>query len=161
MADTQWLTQAQYDLLAYELKERIEVKRVEIARLIDAARQEGDLRENGGYHAAREEQGQMEGRIRQLEHLLRSAQVGEAQGDPEEVSPGRIVTVAFFGDDDDTETFLLGSREILGTDSSVDQAVSPQSPLGAAVLGHRVGDEVSYAAPNGRTISVTITKVAS
>ena len=79
----------------------------------------------------------------------------------EEVSPGRIVTVAFFGDDDDTETFLLGSREILGTDSSVDQAVSPQSPLGAAVLGHRMGDEVSYAAPNGRTISVTITKVAS
>ena len=79
----------------------------------------------------------MEGRIRQLEHLLRSAQVGEAQGDPEEVSPGRIVTVAFFGDDDDTETFLLGSREILGTDSSVDQAVSPQSPLGAAVHGRR------------------------
>lgn len=103
----------------------------------------------------------MEGRIRQLEHLLRRAQVGEAQGDPDEVSPGRIVTVAFFGDDDDTETFLLGSREILGTDSSVDQAVSPQSPLGAAVLGHRVGDEVSYAAPNGRTISVTIRKVTS
>ena len=51
MADTQWLTQAQYDLLASELKERVEVKRVEIARLIDAARQEGDLRENGGYHA--------------------------------------------------------------------------------------------------------------
>ena len=56
MADTQWLTQAQYDLLANELKERVEVKRVEIARLIDAARQEGDLRENGGYHAARNEQ---------------------------------------------------------------------------------------------------------
>ena len=63
MADTQWLTQAQYDLLANELKERIEVKRPEIARLIDAARQEGDLRENGGYHAARNEQSMNETRI--------------------------------------------------------------------------------------------------
>lgn len=101
----------------------------------------------------------MEGRIRQLEHLLRNAQVGEASGDPDEVAPGRVVTVAFDGDEDDTETFLLGSREILATDSSVDQAVSPQSPLGAAVVGRRVGDEVSYEAPNGKTISVTIVKV--
>ena len=103
----------------------------------------------------------MEGRIRVLEDLLRRAQVGEAQGDPDEVSPGRIVTVAFDGDEDDTDTFLLDSREILGTDDSVDHAVSPQSPLGAAVLGKRVGDEVTYAAPTGRSISVTITKVTS
>ena len=160
-AETVWLTQEAHDKLEAELTHLKTVGRPEVTARIAAAREEGDLSENGGYHAAREEQGQMEGRIRQLEHLLRRAQVGEAEGDPDEVSPGRIVTVAFFGDDDDTETFLLGSREILGTDSSVDQAVSPQSPLGAAVLGHRVGDEVSYAAPNGRTISVTIRKVTS
>ncbi len=70
MADTQWLTQAQYDLLANELKERVEVKRVEIARLIDAARQEGDLRENGGYHAARNEQSMNETRIQALQEML-------------------------------------------------------------------------------------------
>ena len=145
-AETVWLTQEAHDKLEAELTHLKTVGRPEVTARIAAAR---------------EEQGQMEGRIRQLEHLLRRAQVGEAQGDPDEVSPGRIVTVAFFGDDDDTDTFLLGSREILGTDSSVDQAVSPQSPLGAAVLGHRVGDEVSYAAPNGRTISVTIRKVTS
>ena len=77
MADTQWLTQAQYDLLAYELKERIEVKRVEIARLIDAARQEGDLRENGGYHAARNEQSMNETRIQVLQEMLEHAEVGD------------------------------------------------------------------------------------
>ena len=141
-SETVWLTREAYDKLEAELTQLKTVGRPEVTARIAAAREEGDLSENGGYHAAREEQGQMEGRIRQLEHLLRRAQVGEAQGDPDEVSPGRIVTVAFFGDDDDTDTFLLGSREILGTDASIDQAVSPQSPLGAAVLGHRVGSPV-------------------
>ncbi len=158
-ADVVWLTQEAHDALTAELAHLKTVGRPEVSARIAAAREEGDLSENGGYHAAREEQGQMEGRIRQLEHLLRNAQVGEASGDPDEVAPGRVVTVAFDGDEDDTETFLLGSREILATDSSVDQAVSPQSPLGAAVVGHRVGDEVSYEAPNGKTISVTIVKV--
>lgn len=160
-ADTVWLTQDAHDKLEAELAHLKTVGRPDVSARIAAAREEGDLSENGGYHAAREEQGQMEGRIRVLEDLLRRAQVGEAQGDPDEVSPGRIVTVAFDGDDDDTETFLLGSREILGTDDSVDQAVSPQSPLGAAVLGRHVGDEVSYTTPTGRSISVTITKVTS
>ena len=77
MADTQWLTQAQYDKLQAELTERVEVRRPEIARLIDAARQEGDLRENGGYHAARNEQSLNETRIQSLEEMLRNAQVGE------------------------------------------------------------------------------------
>ena len=98
-AETVWLTQEAHDKLEAELTHLKTVGRPEVTARIAAAREEGDLSENGGYHAAREEQGQMEGRIRQLEHLLRSAQVGEAQGDPEEVSPGRIVTVAFFGDD--------------------------------------------------------------
>lgn len=160
-SDTIWLTQEARDALEAELNQLKTVGRPEVSARIAAAREEGDLSENGGYHAAREEQGQMEGRIRQLEHLLRTAQVGQAEGAPDEVTPGRIVTVAFDGDEEDTDTFLLGSREILGTDSSVDHAVSPQSPLGAAVLGRRVGDDVSYEAPNGRSITVRITKVES
>lgn len=156
-----WLTQEAYDKLEAELNHLKTVGRADVSSRIAAAREEGDLSENGGYHAAREEQGQMEGRIRQLEQLLRTAQVGEPEGDPDEVIPGRIVTIAYDGDEDDTETFLLGSREILGTDDSVAEAVSPQSPLGAALLGRRVGDDVSYLAPTGRTIHVTVVKVTS
>ena len=103
----------------------------------------------------------MEGRIRQLEQLLRKAKVGEPEGDADQAAPGKVVTVAFDGDQDDTETFLLGSREVLGTDSSVEHAVSPQSPMGSAVTGARVGDEVSYETPNGKTMSVTILEVRS
>lgn len=158
-ADTVWLTQEAYDALQAELNDLKTVGRPEVTARIAAAREEGDLSENGGYHAAREEQGQMEGRIRQLEELLRLAQVGEPEGDPDEAVPGKVVTVAFDGDEDDTDTFLLGSREVIGTDTSVANAVSPQSPLGAAVSGHRVGDEVSYETPTGKTLSVTILKV--
>lgn len=160
-SDTQtvWLTQEAYDALASELNELKTVGRPDVTARIAAAREEGDLSENGGYHAAREEQGQMEGRIRQLEQLLRSAQVGEPTGASDEVAPGKVITVAFDGDEDDTETFLLGSREVLGTDTSVDNAVSPQSPMGAAVLGAKVGDDVSYQAPNGKTLTVRVIDV--
>lgn len=158
-ADTVWLTQEAHDALEAELNELKTVGRPDVTARIAAAREEGDLSENGGYHAAREEQGQMEGRIRQLEQLLRTAQVGEPEGDVDEAVPGKVITVAFDGDEDDTDTFLLGSREVLGTDASVSNAVSPQSPLGAAVNGRRVGDEVSYETPTGKTLSVTILKV--
>ena len=150
-AETVWLTQEAHDKLEAELTHLKTVGRPEVTARIAAAREEGDLSENGGYHAAREEQGQMEGRIRQLEHLLRRAQVGEAQGDPDEVSPGRIVTVAFFGD----VTTRIPSCSGPGRFSAPIPPwirPSPHSRRGAAVLGHRVGDEVSYAAPNGRTI---------
>lgn len=155
--DVVWLTQEAFDKLEAELAELKNVGRPEVTARIQAAREEGDLSENGGYHAAREEQGQMESRVLQLEHLLRTAQVGEPEGAEDEVIPGKVITVAFNGDPDDLETFVLGSREILGTDDSIEQAVSPQSPLGAAVVGKKVGDEVSYDAPNGKTIHVTIT----
>lgn len=155
-----WLTQEAYDKLEAELTQLKTVGRPEVSARIAQAREEGDLSENGGYHAAREEQGQMEGRIRQLEDLLRRAEVGEAGGSSDEVAPGKLITVAFDGDEDDTDTFLLGSREVLATDSSVDYAVySPQSPLGAAVLGAKVGDEVRYTAPNGKQLMVVVTKV--
>ncbi|MDO5735703.1 MAG: transcription elongation factor GreA [Propionibacteriaceae bacterium] len=157
--DVVWLTQEAHSKLEDELTNLKTVGRPEVTNRIQAAREEGDLSENGGYHAAKEEQGQMESRIRQLEHLLRTAHVGSPQGDPDEAGPGKVVTVAYNGDTDDQETFLLGSREVLGADDSIEQAVSPQSPLGAAVSGKKVGDDVSYDAPNGKTIHVTITAV--
>lgn len=164
MTDKQtiWITQDAYDKLTDELDHLKDEGRTEIAGKIGAAKAEGDLSENGGYHAAREEQGQMEARIRRLEQMLQNAEVGVAQEAPKEVVAGATVTVAYDGDPDDTDVFLLGSREMLGVDDSLDtQVYSPQSPLGAAVLGHGVDDDVSYETPNGKRIHVTIVKIES
>ena len=146
-----YLTEEAYERLQAELRELSGPGRVEIAKRIEAAREEGDLKENGGYHAAKEEQGKMEARIRQLESLLRDAVVGEAPKDNGIVDSGMVVTVEMFGD---TETFLLGSREIAG-DADID-VYSEQSPLGEAIMGKKVGEETSYDAPNGKTIEVKI-----
>ena len=155
-----YLTQEAYDRLKGELDQLSGEGRTEIAKKIEAARDEGDLKENGGYHAAREEQGKQEARIRQLTDMLRRAEVGEPPANADEVAPGTQVTIAFDGDESDTDTFVLGSRELLGLDGSVDTNVySPQSPLGAAILGKSKGDAVSYTAPNGSTINVTIVGV--
>ena len=130
--------------------------RADITAKIAAARDEGDLKENGGYHAAREEQGKTEARIRQLEDMLRRAEVGDKPADDGMVEAGMIVTIRFKGDTD-TEQFLLGSRELLSMDSSVDIDVySPTSPLGAAILGKHKGDEATYEAPNGKNITVEV-----
>lgn len=157
--NTIWLTQEAYDKLARELEHLTTEGRSEVTARIAAARDEGDLRENGGYHAAREEQGQQEARIRQLEDMLRRAKVGETPDNPDEVAAGTQVTIAFDGDTSDTETFLLGSREVLGLDSDAENVYSPQSPIGSAILGRKVGDEVTYDAPNGKPIMVKIVKV--
>jgi len=158
--DTVWLTREAYDKLAAELEYLKTEGRQKVSAKIGAARAEGDLSENGGYHAAREEQGQMEGRIRQLEAMLRDAQVGEAPAAMDRAEAGCLVTVAYGGDADDTETFLLGAREMLGLDADIDvQVYSPQSLLGEAVLGARPGDDVSYVAPSGRTIELRIVSV--
>src|SRR5829696_2736908 len=106
---TVWLTQEAYDKLLHELDQLTGPGRAEVTAKIAAAREEGDLRENGGYHAAREEQGQQEARIRQLTDMLRRAQVGEAPAAAGEVAPGTRVTIAFDGDVSDTDTFVLGS----------------------------------------------------
>ncbi|WP_026925858.1 transcription elongation factor GreA [Granulicoccus phenolivorans] len=159
---TIWLSQEAFDKLTDELTHLTTVGRTEISERIAAAREEGDLSENGGYHAAREEQGKQESRIRQLEDMLRRAEVGEAPAGSDVVIPGVKVTVAFDGDEDDTDTFVLGSRELLGLDSDLDESTnvySPQSPLGSAVLDHKVGDVVEYATPTGAKLSVTIIKV--
>lgn len=153
-----WLTQEAYDKLKSELDQLSGPGRAEVAAKIAAAREEGDLRENGGYHAAREEQGQQEARIRQLADMLRRAEVGETVTTADVVAPGVQVTIAFFGDESDTDTFVLGSRELLGLDDAVDSTnvYSPQSPLGAAILGKKKGDSTSYEAPNGKAIEVTV-----
>jgi transcription elongation factor GreA len=156
-----WLTQDAYEKLKSELEYLSGPGRAEISQKIGDARSEGDLKENGGYHAAREEQGQQEARIRQLEDMLRRAEVGDAPTNADEVAPGLRVTIAFDGDESDTDTFVLGSRELLGLEEAVDatNVYSPQSPLGTAILGKKKGDAVTYAAPNGRPINVTVVKV--
>ncbi|MGH3662024.1 MAG: transcription elongation factor GreA [Micromonosporaceae bacterium] len=147
-----WLSQEAHDRLKAELDELVG-NRTAIAAEINERREEGDLRENGGYHAAREEQGKAEARIRYLTDLLRNARVGEAPKS-DVVAPGTVVTIHFEDDPDDTEQFLLGSREI---SSTTDLTVySPESALGAAIMGHRPGETVSYTAPSGAEIAVKI-----
>ena len=154
--ETIWVTQEAYERLQEELDHLRGDVRSDITSKIAAAREEGDLKENGGYHAAREEQGKTEARIRQLEDMLRRAEVGDKPADDGIVENGMIVTIRFKGDSD-TEQFLLGSRELLSMDSSVEIDVySPTSPLGAAIAGKSVGDSASYQAPNGATITVHV-----
>ncbi len=154
--ETIWVTQEAYDRLVAELNRLKNEVLPEITQKIASAREEGDLRENGGYHAAREEQGKTDAQIRQLEDRLRRAKVGEAPADDGMVEEGMKVTIRFEGDTD-TETFLLGSRELLSMDSSVDLDVySPTSPLGQAILGKYAGETATYEAPNGKQITVEI-----
>ena len=151
---TTWLTQDAYDRLKAELDHLTGPGRTEITERIEAARSEGDLKENGGYHAAREEQGKAEARIVQLSELLRKAQVGETPADDGIVEPGMVITAIIAGT---KETFLLGSREG-AKDLDID-VFSESSPMGASLLGKKAGDTVSYKAPNGMTIEVEIEKV--
>jgi transcription elongation factor GreA len=151
-----WLTREAHEKLKSELQYLTGPARVELANKIGEARDEGDLKENGGYHAAKEEQGKSEARIRQLEDMLRRAKVGQTPADDGVVEPGMTVSIKFAGDDD-VETFLLGSRELLALDPSVEMDVfSPQSPLGSAILGKKRGDTATYEAPNGRDVTVEI-----
>ncbi|AVH95765.1 MULTISPECIES: transcription elongation factor GreA [Streptomyces] len=148
-----WLTQEAYNKLKDELEYLSGPARTEIAAKIAAAREEGDLRENGGYHAAKEEQGKQELRVRQLTQLLQHAKVGEAPADDGIVEPGMVVTIAFDGDEDDTLTFLLASREYASGDI---ETYSPQSPLGVGLNGKKAGDDAEYELPNGKKAKVKI-----
>jgi transcription elongation factor GreA len=146
-----WLTQEAYDRLHTELEHLSGPGRAEIVDRIEQARSEGDLKENGGYHAAKEEQGKAEARILYLKDLLRRAHVGEAPADDGIVEPGMLVEATIAGD---KTTFLFGSREVAG-DSGL-EVYSEKSPIGAAVHGKKVGDKLSYTAPNGKEIAVEI-----
>jgi len=148
-----WLTQEAHDRLRAELDQLI-ANRPAMAKEINDRREEGDLKENGGYHAAREEQGKQEGRIRQLTDLLRKARVGDAPTTATHAALGTVITIAFDGDEDDTEKFLLGSREIASTTDLT--VYSPESALGSAIMGAKPGAKVTYQAPNGRDITVEV-----
>ncbi len=146
-----WLTQEAADRLAAELAQLEGPLRAEIIKKIETARAEGDLKENGGYHAAREEQGKIEGRIRQLKHMLEHAHIGTPPASESGVvGQGMLITVDIAGDE---LKFLLGSREIASGEFDV---YSEKSPLGSAVLGAKVGETVNYVAPNGKSIQVAI-----
>ncbi|MGH3276746.1 MAG: transcription elongation factor GreA [Streptosporangiaceae bacterium] len=147
-----WLTQEAYDRLKAELDHLSGTGRIEIAQKIEAARSEGDLRENGGYHAAKEEQGKQEGRIIQLTHILETSRVGTAPRTDGVVGPGMTVTIRFAGDEDEV-TFLLASREESGSPIDV---YSPRSPLGSAIMGKKVGESATYNLPSGRRSTVEI-----
>ena len=152
--ETTWLSQETYDRLSAELEELKTTGRTTIAERIEAARSEGDLSENGGYHAAREEQSKMEGRIQELSYLLDHAEVGEEPESTDVVAPGLIITAQV---NDKKKVFMLGSRE---AQSFVDVAVYPESaPLGSAVLGLKKGDTTSYTAPNGKEFHVEILSI--
>ncbi|PRY64991.1 transcription elongation factor GreA [Glaciihabitans tibetensis] len=156
MTDTSvtWLTQDAFDRLTGELEYLSVAGRTDIAKKIEIAREEGDLKENGGYHAAKEEQGKIEARIRVLTQLLRHATVGDAPESHGVVEPGTVVTANIQGD---RSVFLIGNREMAdGTDIDV---YSEGSPLGTAIIGLKVGESKSYVAPNGKTIEVEIVDV--
>jgi transcription elongation factor GreA len=151
MAET-WLSQEAYDRLRDELETLKTDGREEISAQIEEARAHGDLRENAEYHAAKDEQGKMEARIRQLEQLLRDARIGEPD-DTSSVRPGLVVALDVDGDD---ETYFVGSREDHHDELEI---LSAESPMGQAVLGASEGDEVSFTTPTGVTLPVKIRSI--
>jgi transcription elongation factor GreA len=155
MAQTHELSPAAHERLVAEVTEMTSIGRIEIARKIEAARELGDLKENGDYHAAKEEQGKMEGRIRQIEAILEDCVIVEDEAGTGEVRSGSVVSIRYAGDDD-VEKYLLGSIEERHDDLDV---MSPGSPLGSALLGRTAGDSVSFEAPNGSTLEVEIVDV--
>ena len=155
MPQTQELSQSAYDRLKSEFEELTTVGRVDIARKIEAARELGDLSENGDYHAAKDEQGKMETRIAQLGALLRNSRIAEA-GDGTTVAVGSVVTVAHDGDPDDVETYLVGSIEERHDGLDV---ISPASPMGSAIMGARVGETLPFESPAGGTLTVQIMSI--
>ncbi len=144
MPDTQHLSRQAFDRLKAELDDLTTRGRVDIARKIESARELGDLKENGDYHAAKEEQGKMEGRIRHLHALITDAEIVE-RGAADAVAAGSVVTLRYQGSDE-TERYLLGSIEERHDDLEV---ISPGSPLGSALRGGRPGDRVDFEAPGG------------
>ncbi len=148
------LSRAAYERLQEELADLAGRGRVEIARKIEVAREMGDLMENGDYHAAKEEQGKMESRIRHIEALIERAEIVEDTGGGE-VRAGSVVEIRYEGDDSG-ERYLLGSIEERHSELEV---MSPGSPLGRALVGSKPGDTVAFQAPNGNTLRVEVLSV--
>lgn len=146
---THQFSRAAYDRLKAEFDDLTTRGRIDVAEKIERAREEGDLKENAGYHAAKDEQGHMEGRIRQLEHLLENAEI---------IADQSVYTILYEGDSPDmAERYVVGNLEerIDGAD-----VISASSPLGAVLVVAGEGDTVSYEAPNG-SLTITVLKVES
>jgi transcription elongation factor GreA len=155
--DPTHLTRATFERLQAELEDLTTRGRVEVARAIEAARALGDLSENGDYHAAKDAQGKMESRVRQLQATLAKALVVEQEGSASStVAAGSVVAIRYEGDDE-VERFLVGSIEERHDELNV---ISPGSPLGRALLGRAPGDVVEYEAPGG-TLRVEIVTIGS
>ncbi len=153
MASNQ-LSRDAYDRLSKELEELTTVGRVDIANAIEAARALGDLSENGDYHAAKDAQGHMEARIRKIQGLLEDVEIVDVAA-TDEVVVGSVVGIKFEGDDD-VEHYLVGSIEERREGVEV---ASPESPMGGALLGHKVGDKVDYETPTGAKLTVEIVEI--
>jgi transcription elongation factor GreA len=153
VSETVWLSQSAYDRLSAELEQLKTEGRTRASKAIEVARAHGDLKENAEYDSAKEEQGKMEARIRQLTEMLRNAQVGEAP-EADAVAAGLVVTTVEA--DGDSDTFLLGSRE--DRPAGGIGVVSANSPLGRALMGARIGETRSYLAPAGE-FKVTVTGI--
>ena len=138
------LTKNAYDKLKAELDELEGPLRTEIIEAIATARAHGDLSENAEYHAAKDQQGLQESRVRQIRQMLENAEIVRAEDDGV-ISPGMVVTIRHDGDTE-TETYLLGLREEKGGEHDI---LTPTSPLGAALLGHSAGETVVAQAPAG------------
>ena len=151
---THHLSQKAYDRLKAEHDELITVGRVDIARKIEAARELGDLKENGDYHAAKDFQGQMEARIRQLAGMIENCEIVEST-DGEVVEPGSVVELRYEGDDD-TDTYFYGSVEERGVEHDI---ISPGSPLGKALVGKKPGEKVDFDSPTGATLTVEVVSI--
>jgi transcription elongation factor GreA len=157
MAQTYELSQAAYDRLRAELEDATGRGRIEIARKIEEARALGDLSENGDYHAAKEEQGKMEARIGHLSALLENCEIIADDEEHDEVKVGSVVTIVHEDDDeDDAERYLIGLIEEQPGDVDV---ISPSSPLGRALIGHEVGDDVTYEV-HGKNLKVRVTDIS-
>jgi transcription elongation factor GreA len=155
MAETVQLSRAAFDRLKSELDDLTTRGRIDIARKIEAARELGDLSENGDYHAAKEEQGKMEGRIIHLTRMVENAEIVEGGDTGGTVAAGSVVGIRYAGDED-VERYLLGSIE---EHHSEHEVMSVGSPLGAALMGHTAGDTVSYETPTGAVLEVEIVSV--
>ncbi len=154
MAQTQQLSQAAYDRLREEHTNLTTAGRIDIARKIETARELGDLSENGDYHAAKEEQGKMEGRIAHLASILENAEIVDEVSGGDTVRAGSIISICYAGDED-SERYLIGSIEERIEDVEV---ISPTSPLGEALIGAKIGETVTYEAPGG-TLEVNIVSI--
>ncbi len=154
MADTPQLSRDAHDRLQSEYDDLTTRGRIEIAQKIETAREMGDLSENGDYHAAKEEQGKMEGRIAQLGRILETSEVVDGDIDLSQVSAGCVVSITFEGDDT-VERYLLGSIEERRDGIDV---LSPGSPMGQALVGASKGETVAFDAPAG-AINVTVVEI--